>query len=155
MSIAPVNEKPIVVAVDGSDESAAALAWAVGRVAGTGDQLRIVTAYEQPFPTTDVAGEYWRELMVAKRTARERAEAVLVEVLGHTDLDHVLHLGAVERVLVDTSPEASLIVVGHRPSSAWWSRLRGSLVDRIKEAAACPVVSVPLGDSVLDEPIAA
>ncbi len=150
-----IDEKPIVVAVDGSDASAAALAWAAGRVAGTGERLRIVTSYEQPFPATDVAGEYWRELMVAKRTARERAEATLADVLGHTDVDHALHLGPLERVLVDLSAEASLIVVGHRSSTTWWSRRRGSVADRIKDAAACPVVSVPVGDAVLDEPIAA
>ena len=154
MRIAAMKTKPIVVLVDGSDESAAALAWAVGRVAETGEPLRVVTDYEQPCPATDVAGEFWRELIVAKRAARERAEGVLVDVLGHTDVDHILRLGAIERVLVDMSSEASLIVVGHRRSTTWWSRRRGSLADRIKDAAACPVVSVPLGD-VLDEPIAA
>lgn len=155
MAAPAIDPKPIVVAVDGSDESAAALAWAVGRAAGTGERLRIVTSYEQPFPATDVAGAYWRELLGAKRAARARAEATIAEVLGPTEVDHVLHLGPVERVLVNLSPDASLIVVGHRRSTTWWTRFRGSVADRIEDEAACPVVSVPVGEPVLDEPIAA
>ena len=150
-----MHPKPVVVAVDGSDESAAALAWAAGRAAGTGERLRVVTSYEQPFPSTDVAGEYWRALLEAKRTARMRAEATITDVLGHADVHHVLHLGPLERVLVEVSHEASLLVVGNRPSTSWWSRRRGSIADRIKDAAACPVVSVPADASVVPEPVAA
>ncbi len=150
-----MHPKPIVVAVDGSDESAAALAWAAGRAAGTGERLRVVTSYEPPLPSTDVADEYWRALLEAKRTARRRAEASITDVVGHADVDHVLHLGPVERVLVEISREASLLVVGNRPSMSWWSRLRGSIADRIKDAAACPVVSVPADSAVVPEPVAA
>lgn len=156
MESATVQQKPILVAVDGSDESAGALAWAVGRATGSGEALRIVTCYEQPYPATDVAGDYWRELMVAKRAARTRAESTVVDVLGQAeDVDHVVRLGSVDRVLVEMSPEASLIVVGHRAPRPWWSRLRGTLAVRIKESAACPVASIPVGEAPVDEPIAA
>lgn len=155
MTGATMHSKPIVVAVDGSQESAAALAWAIGRAAGTGERLRAVTTYEQPFPANDVAGDYWRDLLAAKRAARSRAEIAIIDVLGHTDVDHVLHMGPVERVLADLSPEASLVVVGNRPSATWWGRLRGSVAERIRDTAACPVVSVPFGAPLVDEPIAA
>ena len=155
MSVETPPPKPVVVAIDGSDESVAALAWAAGRAAGAGERLRVVTSYQHPFPPTEVAGEYWRELLAAKRSARLRAEAAIADVLGHTDVDHVLHLGPVERVLVGMSRQASLLVVGSRPSTTWWSRLRGSIADRIKDAAVCPVVSVPIESSVAPQPVAA
>lgn len=155
METQTLHPKPIVVAVDGSEESSAALAWAAGRAAGTGERLRVLTSYEQPFPSTDSVGEYWRELLAAKRAARVRAEAAITDVLGHADVDHVIHLGPVERVLVEMSSEASLLVVGIRRSTTWWSRLRGSIADRIKDQAVCPVVSVPVDSDVGAEPVAA
>ena len=48
MTDPPGPPRPILVAVDGSPESAAALRWARDHAAACGHPLRVVTAYDEP-----------------------------------------------------------------------------------------------------------
>jgi nucleotide-binding universal stress UspA family protein len=74
----------------------------------------------------------------------ELSQPILVAVFGHNDLDHVVALGPIERVLDDHSHDAAMIVVGTRATDSWLARLRGSVTNRLTGQVACPVVSVPL-----------
>ena len=107
--------RPIVVAVDGSPKSASALRRAASEASQDGRSLRVVTACRRTQPMSDPAGSYWDHTCAAKKAARARAEAVIVEVLGAGfPLEHVVAPGSIERLLRDHSGDASSIVIGTR-----------------------------------------
>ncbi len=140
---------PIVVAVDGSPESAAALAWAHDHAAVRRCGLRVVTAFEQPYVGNDAAGAYLARYEAAEQAARAHAAETVSAVLGHDRVDHVVAVGPIERLLTDHAQDASMIVVGTRATDSWLARLRGSVTDRLTGQMHCPVVSVPLAEPAL------
>ena len=143
MTITQLQPTLLVVAVDGSPESAEALRWARDQAARNGSRLRIVTAHALPSVQTDSAGAYWDQYEAAGRRAKERAAAAINAVLGHSDVDHVVVPGPIERALTEHAKDASMIVVGTRRTDGWLSRLRRSATNRITGQTTCPVVSVP------------
>ena len=144
-----IQAKPVLVAVDGSPESENALRWAKDRSSQTGVDLRIITCY-QHFYTTGVEGAVsWDHFESTKKVSEARAVEVIERVLGTTDVDHVVALGPVDKVVADHSKEASMVVLGTRSSYGLRGRLRASTTDRITGKVTCPVVSVPLDSDAL------
>jgi nucleotide-binding universal stress UspA family protein len=139
----------VVVGVDGSPESQAALAFAMREAIRRQGWLRVITAAHLP--------EYWTmaygtadlpfpEEVIAdtKRTARETLDDV---VNTHPELAAAQFIieaiaGPPGPVLVDASHGADLLVLGHRGRGAIRSALLGSVGLHCILHATCPVTIV-------------
>lgn len=140
----------VVVGVDGSVESDAAVRWAAARVQHHGGRLRLVHAHPAPmavpaipFFAADPASEgdladYLRAgeavLKAARQVAGDRVDAAAVT----TDLEP----GGASAVLVDASTKADLVVVGSRGHGGFAGLLLGSVSSQLATHAHCPTVVV-------------
>lgn len=142
----------IVVGVDGSDSSRAALEWALAEAKLRGSTLRAVHAWMIPSLGT---GEAPWAVMPPESYVDFSVEQV--EKATHEALDRELsELGAdpgiaIERfvsegpaadVIVDASIDAELVVVGTRGRGAIKTLLLGSTSQHVIQHAKCPVVVV-------------
>ncbi len=139
----------IVVGVDGSASSKAALRWAIDQARLTGAVVEAVTAWEYPAaygypaPVLDVD---WKEL-----ATRLVTDAIAEVTAGSADVpvqDKVFQ-GNAARVLLDESAGADMLVVGSRGHGGFVEALLGSTGQHCVHHATCPVVVIR--DSVTGE----
>jgi nucleotide-binding universal stress UspA family protein len=139
--------KRIVVGIDGSDASKAALAWAAGEAELRNTDVLALLAW---MPTVAVGGPWPVVVPVsAPEEADEAAEATLAavvnEVLGQEPnvnvVERVVH-GAAATALLEASADAQLLVVGSRGLGGFTGMLLGSVSHQCAQHASCPVVIV-------------
>lgn len=133
----------IVVGVDGSGSSTAALAYACRRAEATGETVVAVHGFHAHAPSTDVFAAAPRSVDVAERE-RLLAESVAGVREDHPDvrLEQEVVAVAPERCLVDASAGASLVVVGARGLGWFSGLLLGSVSQAVLHRASCPVAVV-------------
>lgn len=145
----------IVVGVDGSEQSAAALRWAVDEARLRGASIDAVHVYElQPtlaygYATAPIAPEVIDQ---TTQGARERAGQLLDEALGAIEAgDVVIEPVLIEETgtaaaLVERSRGADLLVVGSRGRGGFQELLLGSVSHQCASHALCPVVILRSAD---------
>lgn len=131
------RQRRIVVGVDGSAASKAALDWAIRQGARTGAVVEVVTAYYWfPMPIEDID---------FKGLATRMAEDAIFEApdpgLPVKIVSKVVH-GSPAKVLLEESAAAELLVVGSRGHGAVAEALLGSVTHHCVHHATCPVVVV-------------
>jgi nucleotide-binding universal stress UspA family protein len=136
----------IVVGVDGSPESTAALSFAHTEAKLRGLPLRIVCAWEPA--TASYAGEAFAATPDAFLEAEHHADDVLRAALEHLPEDGVqVEAVAIEgrpaSVLLDQAVGAELVVVGSRGRGATKRLLLGSVGHDLAHHVRCPLVIVP------------
>ncbi len=130
----------IIVGVDGSASSIAALNWAAHQAELTGARLDAVTAWEWPSkyqwmrtpPDYDPAGETQKSVDAIVDEVRSAYPSVPIQstvVEGHP-----------ARVLVEQSQGAELLVVGSRGHGEFPGMLLGSVSQHCTTSAHCAVV---------------
>lgn len=133
----------VVVGVDGSDSSRAALAWGLGQARATGAVLDVVTAWEiplairDPWPpglTTDFEG-------LAKR-AQADAIAGLSGGEAQVEIRSRVIEGNAADVLLDAAAGADLLVVGSHGHGGFMRAMLGSVGQHCVHHATCPVVVI-------------
>lgn len=135
----------IVVGVDGSEPSEAALRWAATEAHRRGVGLQVVTCWSYPMLPW---GPYQPPLSGQdfEVEARQVAEAEVEKVLGpdrdSIDLQISVEEGAASLRLLDLDQVADLIVVGSRGRGGFAGLLLGSVSQHLAEHARCPVVIV-------------
>ena len=142
-----MTRRPIVVGVDGSESSLAALRWAACQAGLTGAPLEIVSAWEWPVshwgwetplpPDYDPADEARRQLDKAVSAVLTPDDAIEVRqsvVEGHA-----------APVLEALSKTADLVVVGSHGHGEFAGRLLGSVSEHCITHCDCPVVVVRWG----------
>ncbi len=134
----------VVVGVDGSDESVAALRWA-GKYAGaTGATLRAILAWHYPVPVGPPPPGVTPPGVTDE--VRQNMETALSQAVATANpgpaVDQVVGYGHPVQVLVDASKEADLLVVGRRGHAAITGMLVGSVSIHCVTHAHCPVVVV-------------
>lgn len=145
--------RAIVVGVDGSDASDAALTWAVEEAALRGAPLVAVYAWSfiPPQPIGDPgmlalpAGDLAGQLGAESEAARAALEAAVSETLGPdpgVEIEQKLVEGDAGDALVGASESAELLVVGSHGRSGLKAALLGSVSRHVVSHAACPVVVV-------------
>jgi len=137
----------VVVGVDGSEESVAALRWAAGYAKAAGATVQALIAWHYP----DVAGE--APVGHAPPPVRHESEQLMRDTLdkavGQVYPDPAaagvqtrIVYGHPSQELVEASKEASLLVVGSRGHSAFHGMLLGSVSMHCVTGAFCPVTVV-------------
>jgi nucleotide-binding universal stress UspA family protein len=131
----------VVVGVDGSDHSKAALRWAATAATTLGCPLRVVAAWELPaglvlpFVPGTVSSEE-----LGQQAERDLAELVRDTVGDRPGLElRAVKGSAVVALLDEVSPD-SLLVVGSRGRGGFRGLLLGSVSRECVEHAPCPVV---------------
>lgn len=140
-----MSTDPVLVAVDGSEESIAALRWAGWFAAATGRSIVAAHVWEHGRPLLDADGSEWRsqELTVAAEVAtlvrREVDDSVAAEVIVPVgEPAEALTAAAAER-------EAGLVVVGSSGTQGAVRTLMGSVSLQITERPVFAVAVVPAG----------
>ena len=151
--------KTVVVGVDGSPESRAALRFALEDAHRRGARVKAVTAYLSP--------EYWAasyglsalptiEEVVEDNVivAREALQAVVAGAPGLADVpvDIVALPGAPAKVLLEQAQDAELLVVGHRGRGGFKSAVLGSVGMHCVLHATVPVTVVRPQQEPADAP---
>jgi nucleotide-binding universal stress UspA family protein len=134
----------IVVGVDRSESSRAALTWAVRQAALTGAEVDAVAAWQ--LPTTY---GYGYTMAVAIPDLAQAAGAVLRDAIaGAASLAPDVKIRPIvvqqnpARALLDAARDADLLVVGSRGHAGFTEALLGSVGQHCVHHAACPVVVV-------------
>ncbi len=140
----------IVVGVDGSQDSAAALHFALEEAALRGATVRVVRAFDPPESLA-----IWQGLVeppsleaVAARLedlTRETVDAVTgkPETAADVPVEVRAIRGEPGKVLVDQARDADMLVLGHRGHGAFAGITLGSVGLRCVLHAPCPVTIVP------------
>jgi nucleotide-binding universal stress UspA family protein len=140
------GQELVVVGVDGSAESVAALAWAARYASGSGARVRALLAWHYPGAVGGPPIEKAPESVHAQTQDQEQAildEAVAKAVPEQTTgVEKTVGYGHPAEVLIDASKEADLLVVGSRGHRAWTGMLVGSVSLHCVTGAFCPVVVV-------------
>ncbi len=139
-----MNTSGIVVGVDNSVPSAAALRWAAEEARLRHASLRVVYTWELTCAEEYTAGVQLRE--VSAVDARARATSWVADALGESPrptwtLDIIE--GPPGPALVARSREAELLVVGTREHVGVRRFVAGSVSHYCVSHASCPVVAVP------------
>lgn len=137
------DRRPVVVGVDGSPASLAALRWAAHQAELRKVPLRLINAYQLGgTPYAEVLGEVYPMLRQHARQLLD--DAIAAEIAGvievETETESVLDTSA--RALLDASAKAQLVVVGNRGRGGFTGLLLGSTSHQCVLHAACPVAVV-------------
>jgi len=137
----------IVVGVDGSSPSRAALRWALRQAEFTGSSVEAVIAWHYPA----MAGGYgWAPVSAMDATdfqevaAKEIAKVVSEEADPASDVRITTSVveGMPAQVLLDVAKGADLLVVGSRGHGGFASALLGSVSQHCVHHAQCPVLII-------------
>ncbi|MEV5753977.1 universal stress protein [Actinoallomurus sp. NPDC052308] len=137
------NQDRIVVGVDGSEPSRAALRWALRQARLTGAAVDAVIGWEVP------TSFGWDMAVVGaddiKAAAAKTLEATIEQEAGQrpeVPVDARVMEGNAARVLLDAAEGADLIVVGNRGHGGFTGALLGSVSQHCVHHAKCPVVVI-------------
>ncbi|HUA31922.1 MAG TPA: universal stress protein [Streptosporangiaceae bacterium] len=141
------GERRIVVGVDGSSSSRAALAWAVGQARATGGVLDVVTAWEVPLAIRDP----WPPGLTTdfEGLAKQAQAQALESLSGQTDQVEIRSRvveGNAADVLLDAAAGADLLVVGSHGHGGFMRALLGSVGLHCVHHATSPVVVIREGE---------
>lgn len=136
----------IVVGVDGSPGSIAALRWAVAEGQIRGATVEAVHVFHVPYG----GGSPVMPLMLDPEEFRASAAAELAKVVKEVDdsgliapiIETTLE-GAASSTLIEAGADAAMIVVGARGHGGLTGMLLGSISRQVSEHASVPVVIVP------------
>ncbi|MEU8298528.1 universal stress protein [Micromonospora sp. NPDC048909] len=140
------SDGPVVVGVDGSDVSLAALGFAVERAAQRRVPLRVIRAWSPPEPP-------WRgpgggaatdadEATAAERDAVNGSLAPWRQSFPELAISVEVAAGGPASLLVEASRGAQLVAVGSRGRGGLRGMLLGSVSQQLIQHALCPVAVV-------------
>lgn len=137
----------IVVGVDGSPGSDAALRWALTEAHLRGASIDAVHAWTYPY-VADVA--YLARASIDREEVAASAKEVLREALARVAdeakgirIDEIVVEGSASHMLTEAAKGADLLVLGTRGHGGFSGLLLGSVSQQAAHHATCPVVIVP------------
>jgi nucleotide-binding universal stress UspA family protein len=140
--------KLIIVGVDGSDSSRAALQWAYDEAAHHGASLTAVMTWHPPtLPQSPPYGaltekDYESQPKLEALGVLDGLIAQLEKRDPEVDLRTSIEEGSPAKVLIERSKGADLMVVGSRGHGGFAGMLLGSVSQHLVAHADCPVVVV-------------
>lgn len=139
-----MNSKPVIVGVDGAEDSVRALRWAADHARSLGAPLHVLSAFDIPaqFGPYGMAG--WENPTDLEKYARTMLRETVRSTLGEdAQVVEVVVQGHPAKALVEMSQDARLIVVGSRGRGGFAGLLLGSVSQHVVAHARCPVVVMP------------
>ena len=147
----------IVVGVDGSEGSIAALRWALAEAHLRGSSVRVVHAYQSTqLPLLGVpadmgaAGALAEDSEQVRRAAETEARNVIDEALHGVataadglEIERAAIEGAAAQTLIEAARGAELLVLGSRGRGGFVGLLLGSVSQQCAQHPPCPVVILP------------
>lgn len=145
----------IVVAVDGSDAGAAAVAWAANAAAKRSAPLKLVTAYTMPqfmyadgmIPPQELYDQLEDEAMEKINDARE----IVTGFDENIEVSYYIGEATPIDLLLQLSEDADIVVMGSRGLGGLSGLVLGSVSSAVVSHAACPVVVVRKDNDVTVE----
>jgi nucleotide-binding universal stress UspA family protein len=142
-----IEHNRVVVGVDGSESSQAALEWAIDAAAGRGARLDVVNAFDYPrlaTPIGPLAGVDFDELEKESCTLLDRmVESALGPAVARPPaVAQITSPGSATRALLETARDADVLVVGSRGRGNLRGLLLGSVSQQCIHYSTCPVVVV-------------
>ena len=142
---APTPFGRIVVGVDGSPASTAALTWACEEADDRDAELFVVHVWDYAY-ATELGSPTARDLTRVDAALQLEASVRLARHLRRGPVEDILVEGSPATELIAGSRRADLVVLGTRGRSAVRAALFGSVSHTVAAKAACPVVLVRDGD---------
>jgi nucleotide-binding universal stress UspA family protein len=142
----------VVVGVDGSRESRAALRFALEEARLRGARLRVVHAWLVPIALTGgapphILPQVLEELKVdGERLLAEAIAEALEGAEPPVEIEQRVVEGPAAAVLLRAAEDADLLVVGSRGRGGFTGLLLGSVSQQCAHHAPCPIVIVRAGD---------
>jgi nucleotide-binding universal stress UspA family protein len=140
---APVQGGRVVVGIDGSPRSLAAMRWAAAEARARGSELDVVHAWRLPMMAGPAAATVFTDFSTLEASGRTILDGALadpaladVRVHGHLSYD------TAPRALLDRAANAALLVAGTRGLGRVTGTLLGSVSRQLLHHAPCPVVVV-------------
>ena len=144
----PDGSGDVVVGVDGSDHSRAALARAVEAARARGSRLVVVTTWNlemaDGYVITEPGSPEWRRVEERIRSMQESMVAAVDTDGVEVELRCVK--GGIRSTLATQSSGAALLVVGNRGRGGFRSKALGSVTMDVLKRAECPILVVHSGD---------
>jgi nucleotide-binding universal stress UspA family protein len=146
----------IVVGVEGSPGSRAALRWSIEEARLRSGVVEVVTAYLPTYvPAAPDFGYVPLDPVDLVDEVKKMQDEIIASVSEHTDtagvrLDQKLLKGRSADTLIAAAEGADMLVVGNRGRGGFRGLLLGSVSQQIAHHATCPVVIVR-ADMDLDE----
>ena len=142
--------RKILVGVDGSEKSIAALKWAAELASQNGAEIDVLTTWQTPFPTIELLAIGFnldlseindRPAQIAQYRLEKSIYAVY-ETLSPDRVKATTEEGYAGLLLVERSKDFDLLVLGNRGHSPLVETLMGSVSTHCVSHAHCPVVIV-------------
>ena len=133
----------IVVGIDGSAASVAALRWAAAEARVRHATLVVAHAWELPPMAVAPFAASIDPVEVEAAAARVVDDALEHEDLEGVGVERAVVGGPAVMSLLELAREATLLVVGARGSGGFAGLLLGSVSEQVVRHAPCPVVVVP------------
>jgi nucleotide-binding universal stress UspA family protein len=142
-----VGHSRIVVGVDDSEPSYAALHWAIAAAGRRGARLEIINAFDYPQPVTPIGPlatfDFDGQEMASRQALRRMVEPALGSaVVRPATVDLLVVADRAARALIEAAHGADLLVVGSRGRGGFHGLLLGSTSQQCVHHAPCPVVVV-------------
>jgi nucleotide-binding universal stress UspA family protein len=131
---------PIVVGVDGSESSNAALRWAIHQAKLTGAVVEAVTAWQIPVGTGLVPPADMPDYQDDARMGLTEAITGMCMIDAEVEVRPRVVEGRAAQVLLDAAEGAELLVLGSRGHGGLTEALLGSVGQYCVHHAPCPVV---------------
>lgn len=154
---------PILVAVDGSTPSEAALWWAYRHSVSSGRTLRVMLVHGHPENLYGIPHEPvwpWPVVMTADtadlaKSAKNLEELVSTTLGEDAKFEVVVRFGDAANAILEevVDCDASMLVMGRRGLGGFKSLLLGSVSDQCAGHSKCPVVITPADASDYTGPI--
>lgn len=142
-----VGHGRIVVGVDDSEPSYAALHFAIAAAGRRGARLDIVNAFDYPQPVSPIGPLARFDFDGQAKANRNALERMVEPALGSaevrpTTVDLIVVAGRAARALIEAAQGADLLVIGSRGRGGFQGLLLGSTSQQCVHHAPCPVVVV-------------
>ena len=133
------ERKLIVVGVDGSPQSVAALRLGRRLAELTGCRLRAVTAWQFPVLRSDYPAIDWNPLEGPEQVISDTVDAAFGDDVP-ADMERAAVRGQAAHVLAEESRGAEMLVVGKRGRGGFKGLRLGSVSTAVAAHAHCPVL---------------
>jgi nucleotide-binding universal stress UspA family protein len=136
----------ILVGIDGSKESLAAVRWAVEEGTHRGSDVEILHVWHFVYMGDPMGISAVASMGDVEQSAQLVIDEALAEIGPAGDAVHLTGRaveGAAAKVLLEEAANADLLVVGRRGHGGFMGLLLGSVAQQLAHHAPCPLVIVP------------